>query len=325
MCLLTYSLLVVFLGPPILTWLTRAEVAPASSVLVWLAALISVLVSWIAATAFLAADAAYTGMSGDAMWRACLGAVRTAAAGTHGWAIQAGALVILGAATAGLVRLGWRLITVQRRVRRRASGYAQAARMVGHRVAGVDAVILETGDAAAYCLADPARTMIVTTGALSALDAAQLDAVLAHERTHLAEHHHAVITVTRGLASALGPITLFRRGARQIARLLELRADDVAAAAAGRDTLLAAFSALTHPGTFSVPTRVPAEALGASGGDMVVRVQRLVTPPDPRRVRWLLGARLATAAALAGGPIVVAVMSATGVGICALAGLLTSS
>ena len=74
----------------------------------------------------------------------------------------------------------------------------------------------------------------MTTAALQALDPAQVDAVLAHERAHLACHHHRFLAIARIGQQVFPFIPLMRDAAGQVARLVEMHADD--AATAGRDT-----------------------------------------------------------------------------------------
>lgn len=66
---------------------------------------------------------------------------------------------------------------------------------------------MEHLEPAAYCVAGRYPTVILTTGALRALDPDQLDAVLAHERAHLAGHHHRLLALTPAMvALALGRV-----------------------------------------------------------------------------------------------------------------------
>lgn len=309
-CLALYSLLLVVVGPPILNRLTRGGQAPALGVALWLAALASVLASWVTATAFLAADVVHTGLTGVARWQACLAGLRDAAAGQHGLVVQAGAVTAVAITASCLWLIGWRVRDGLIRTRRQALAHAQSVRIVGRRVASLDVIVLDGGAAAAYCVADPARTTIVTTGALDALDQAQLEAVLAHERAHLDEHHHLLIAVTRGLAAALPSVPLFTRGAAEIARLLEMRADDVAVRVHGSQILISALAALT------VHSGVPAGALGAGAGDLTTRVRRLLSPPDDRQLLLAECGLLTVAVGLLTGPIAIATISAADTGLC---------
>jgi Zn-dependent protease with chaperone function len=143
--------------------------------------------------------------------------------------------------------------------------------------------------------------IVLTSGALAVLGPAQLGAVLAHERAHLAGRHHLFISLTRGLAASFPAVPVFTRGPAEVARLAELCADDAAARRTGRPALVAALLAM---GT-GLP--VPAVALAATGGPVTARVHRLLDPPRRgRRARYAL-ALVATTLLLAGLPALVTV------------------
>jgi Zn-dependent protease with chaperone function len=126
-----------------------------------------------------------------------------------------------------------------------------------------------------YCVPGRPATIVLTTGALAVLAPAQLLAVLAHERAHLAGRHHLLITLGRAMRAGLPAVPLCTRGAEEVARLAEMRADDVAARRSGRDTLLQALVAM---GT-GTPPPTPSATLAATGGVVSARVQRLLDPP----------------------------------------------
>jgi Zn-dependent protease with chaperone function len=114
---------------------------------------------------------------------------------------------------------------------------------------------------------------VLTSGALAVLDPAQLTAVLAHERAHLAGRHHLLIALSRGLAAGFPAVPLFTQGQQEVARLAEMCADDAAARRSGRPTLIAALLAM------GTGTAGPAAALAATAGAVTARVQRLLEPP----------------------------------------------
>lgn len=114
---------------------------------------------------------------------------------------------------------------------------------------------------------------MVTSGALDLLDPVQLDAVLAHERAHLASRHHLLIALTRSLALIFPAVPLVHRGAENVTRLAEMCADDAAARRSGRGALMTALLAM------ATGTVTPAPALGASACAVTVRVQRLADAP----------------------------------------------
>jgi len=121
---------------------------------------------------------------------------------------------------------------------------------------------------------------VLTTGALAVLDPEQLTAVLAHERAHLAGRHHLLLAVTRSLAAVAPAVPLFARGTGEVSRLVEMRADDVAAARGGRRALLAALLAMGAGVSAAQP---PAAWLAATGGVVSARVRRLADPSPPAR------------------------------------------
>jgi Zn-dependent protease with chaperone function len=135
---------------------------------------------------------------------------------------------------------------------------------------------------AAYCVAGRPAAIVVTSGALAVLDPPQLRAVLAHERAHLAHGHHALATVTRGLAAAFPGVPLFTRGAAEVARLAEMSADDTAVRTSGRPALVAALIAIAT-GAAVASTAVPAGAMAAAARAVPDRVERLLRPSSPAR------------------------------------------
>ena len=151
--------------------------------------------------------------------------------------------------------------------------------------------MVEHPQPAAYCVAGRYPTVIVTTGAMAALGSGQLDAVLAHERAHLAGRHHALKAAARIGRQVLPFLPLLRDAEAQVARLAELHADDAAIRAADPGALATALVVLAT----SVPA-TPAPALAAAATDAVQRIQRLLRPAEPLRGlrRHLLRATAAT-------------------------------
>ena len=134
--------------------------------------------------------------------------------------------------------------------------------------------MLEHDQPAAYCVAGRRPTVIVTSGAVDALSAEQLSAVMAHERAHLAYHHHRLKALARVGRQVLPFLPLMRQAEAELERLVELHADDVAAAAHDRRRLATALVALATASS-------PAPALAAGATDVVARVQRLQRPVEP--------------------------------------------
>jgi hypothetical protein len=169
---------------------------------------------------------------------------------------------------------------------------------------------------AAYCVAGRPAAIVVTSGALAVLDPPQLSAVLAHECAHLAHGHHALATVTRGLAAAFPGIPLFTRGAAEVVRLTEMAADDTAARTSGRPVLVTALIAIatgaavsstalssTAPSSTGVPgAAVPAGAMAAASRAVPDRVERMLRPSTPARSRAFTAALALAVTLLAAAP-----------------------
>ena len=310
-CLLLYSFTAAVLAPRLLVRLTHAGVAPQLGVLAWLAAIVSVVASWTTAAAFLVGELVTDwNQPGRSVVSACFAQLRAVATGNDGLAVQLGLLALTALAAAALAVLLGRLGRSLLRARTSTHEHARMARIAGRRVEGLEAVVLDAPQRAVYCVAGRPHTIVVTSAALAALDQRHLDAVLAHERAHLAGRHHLVLALTRGLAAILPRIELFTTGAAEVARLLEMCADDAAARRHGARTVLRALLALS--GAAPIPTG----ALGATGVGVLARAERLAAPPRPThrlRTRLLLGG---FAVLIAAGPVLTGGLAAAGLSFC---------
>jgi Zn-dependent protease with chaperone function len=277
-----YAVAVAFLLPLPLRRLSQPGVSPRLGLAAWLAAMASVLACVMAALGLLAGAA----VSG---WPAFARTVcESVSAGVCPPAVYRSAAYELGlAATAFLggvtmILLGWRYARSLRRTSIRTRAHAEAARITGHRVGGGNTeVVLDATRPAVYCVPGRPPTIVLTTGALAVLDPDQLTAVLAHERAHLAGRHHLLLAMTRSLAAVAPAVPLFARGASEVARLAEMRADDAAARHGGRRALLAALLAMGA----EAAAQAPAAWLAATGGVVATRIRRLAEPPP--LTRWV--------------------------------------
>jgi Zn-dependent protease with chaperone function len=268
---LVYSVTVAWLVPSVLTRLTSSGTGARLGVAVWLTALASVLVSAAISLFFLTraavegwaqlAEVVCRSMSGGA----CTPVVYRSALFELGLGIAA-ALAAYAAAT-----LAWRYGRRLQLAQQQTKSHAQAAYLTGRHL-GPGTVVLDVPQRAAYCV--PPGIIVVTSGALGILGPAQLDAVLAHERAHLAGRHHLLLAVTKALAATFPAVPLFARAQAEIARLAEMAADDTAAKRTGRRPLIEALVAM------GTGTAMPASALGAASYAVTARVQRLLDPAD---------------------------------------------
>jgi hypothetical protein len=123
-----------------------------------------------------------------------------------------------------------------------------------------------------------------------------------------------LLTLTGGLARACPRVRLFTVGAVEVARLLEMCADDAAARRHGRIGVVEALLALG-----SSPVSGPAGALGAAGPTVLARAERLLAPAPTTALRLANRVVLAAAtAALLVGPIATVALSAAGINLCSL-------
>jgi Zn-dependent protease with chaperone function len=283
-------------------WTARA---PLLAIITYLAAAWSVVAALGLAGLALAVHATALGGALSQLIGACVLRLRATYATPGGAAAAEAGLVLSGAVVA------WTALTSVghlRAARRQARRHAQAARLVGRSEPALGAVLVEHSQPAAYCVAGRPPTVILTTSALRALDPGQLDAVLAHERAHLAWRHHRLLAIARISRRAVPFLPLMRDAEAQVARLVELHADDVAtrardprslatalvilaaAAAAGPGSAAAAgpgSGAAAGPGSgaaagpASGAAAGPAPALAVGATDAVQRIHRLLRPAEP--------------------------------------------
>lgn len=159
----------------------------------------------------------------------------------------------------------------------------------------------------AYCLPGRGGRIVLSSGALNTLSPAQLDAVIAHERAHLAGGHHKILAFLRATRAALPFLWITRSAPVHIRPLLERLADD--GACRNHDPQVLATALLLMSST----APAPASALEISGA------------PSPMRLRYLRGRDLglawpgrvcawATAIAVALAPVALAITPALGMG-----------
>ena len=277
-------------------WTARA---PLLAIVTYLAAGWSVIAALGLAGLTLAVHATALGGGLSHLIGACVHQLQ-ATYGTPGGATVAGlGLTLAGAVAARTV------LTAAAHLRaagRQALRHAQTARLVGRPEPSLGAVLVEHAQPAAYCVAGRQPTVILTTGAVQALDPGQLEAVLAHERAHLAGRHHRLVALAKIGREVLPFLPLMRDAEEQVVRLVELHADDAATRASDPRLLATALVVLAAPAS-------PAPALAAGATDSILRIRRLLRPSEPlgRARRQLLRA---TAAALALTPVLLALAPA---------------
>jgi Zn-dependent protease with chaperone function len=269
--LLAYAACVGTLGARMLRRAKWTGRAPLLGIVTYLTAAWSVLAALGLAGLTLAVHATALGGGLSHLIGACVLRLRAEYATPGGAAVAGLGLILAGSVLARTVVTA---TTHLRGVGRQALRHAQTARLVGVHEPILGAVLVEDSRPAAYCVAGRHPTVIMTTGAVAALNPGQLDAVLAHERAHLAGHHHWLLAMARIGRQVLPFVPLMRDADAQVARLVELHADDTAKRVRGPGPLATALVALATAGS-------PAPALAAAATDTVQRIHRLLDPAEP--------------------------------------------
>ncbi|MFJ3620649.1 M56 family metallopeptidase [Streptomyces iakyrus] len=287
--LLAYAVLLCTLAPRLLRSAGWAERAPRLGIMVWQVLGASALTAAVLAGSALTVPTVRVSADLAELLQACVMALTAQYASPGGAAAGAAGAVL---ALAVLGRVAWCAAAALLRIRRERREHREVLDMVGRPDPRRAVVVLDHDEPAAYCLPGRHRRTVITTGALRSLDDDQLAAVLAHERAHQAERHDAVLAWAQTLDRAFPRVSLFRTAEAEIARLVEMRADDVAAARSGRLTTAAAL--LTVAGG-----RTPAVALAAGGSTAARRVRRLIEPHHPLSRAGIAAGSLTAAVVLA--------------------------
>jgi Zn-dependent protease with chaperone function len=273
-------------------WTARA---PLLAILTYLAAAWSVVAALALAGLTLAVHATALGGALSQLIGACALRLRDTYT-TPGGPAVAGTGLVLTAAVA--VRTALTAASHLRVTWRQALRHARTARLVGRPEPVLGAVLLEHSQPAAYCVAGRHPTVVLTTGALQALTPGQLEAVLAHERAHLAWHHHRLLAMARISRRALPFLPLMRDTEAQVQRLVELHADDAATQVRDPGSLATALvvlaTAASAPASAAAGDPVP--VLAAAGDPVPV----LAAAGDPVPVLAAAGDPVPVLAAAAG-------------------------
>jgi beta-lactamase regulating signal transducer with metallopeptidase domain len=174
--------------------------------------------------------------------------------------------------------------------------------------------VVATGEAFAVTYGLARSPILVSTGLVEALDAAELTAVLVHEREHLRRRDPLRLLAARVAAGYGWFLPLLRWWAQRLALRRELAADRAATASAGVAAVAGALLKLADR-----PTLAAVAAVNPTG-NLPDRIAQLEGQPPARRrgLAWLLtGATLANLAGLSA-----AAICCTGLGI-AMAGGMT--
>ncbi|GGO84958.1 hypothetical protein GCM10011584_03760 [Nocardioides phosphati] len=301
--LLAYASLVGVYGARLVNNAAWTRRAPRLAILFWQALAVSVLASVaLAGLAVAFPMAPGAGQLADLL-HTCVMLLRSRYA-SPGGAMVSSAGLLLAAGVA--LRMAWCFTVAVRDVAIRRTAQRDFVAILGEHVQDLSVDVVAHDRCAVYCVPGRRARVVVTSAALEALDDEQLTAVLAHERAHLRGRHDLVVLSLEVLRRAFAFVPLFKVAADEVAGLVEMVADDAAAARNDRVVLATALVRLAS-GT------APAGALGAGGAGALARVRRLVDDDGHRLGRGRTALLLASVLAVAALPLIMASAPALGI------------
>ncbi|MGR6899792.1 M56 family metallopeptidase [Glutamicibacter sp. BSL13] len=153
-------------------------------------------------------------------------------------------------------------------------------------------LVLDHDVPVAYCVPGMTRSVtVLSRGLLDQLSETELQAVLAHERSHLEQRHDLLILAFTAWHEALPWLPTSRLALDAVRQLTEMLADDTALQKVQRPVLLRAIVTVASS-VAPNPVHDPAQQ-GGSGGDLETvpngelssgRLQRLLNDPNPLSV-----------------------------------------
>lgn len=219
--------------------------------------------------------------AGDSVPYAVVGWARAVAAGAWDGGLGPAHLVLLVLALVLLGRLLGVLVLSSWRMARHRQRHRQVVDLVGMPCErDRRATVLDHPGVAAYCLPGMRSRVVLTAGTVDLLEDDELDAVLAHERAHVAERHDLVVLPFAAWYAALPWLPGIRMSVPAVQRLVEMVADD--RACVGRDRFVVA-AALARVGSVRADA-APEGALAVTDTAVLDRVRRLLDEPNPAPV-----------------------------------------
>jgi beta-lactamase regulating signal transducer with metallopeptidase domain len=252
--------------------------SPGAAILLWQALGLSWGLAAVGALAALGAVPGRYGVAGGALSSAA-GAARSATLGFRASAlIGVARLAVLTASAALFVLLVWVLVAASAAVLVARRRHRILLTLLAHgdpKVPG--ALVVDHPAAAAYCVPGLRSRIVISAGTLDLLDAAELAAVLAHERAHLRARHDLVLLPFSALGRAFPRSRLVCQAYATVALLVEMLADDRALRQRPARELATALLRVGTSGAGLAPSGALAAA-GTADAEVTARVARLLTP-----------------------------------------------
>jgi Zn-dependent protease with chaperone function len=285
---------------PLLCKGTWAERSPKVGIIVWQSLSVTVIASVVLSGVMLTVPVMPFTMTLADFLKACATVLQEQYSTPGGAVVTTAGALIAAAVTA---RTGYCLFSEFTSARTARRSQLRSLALLGRRDPSGRFLVVDHETAAAYCLPGRNNEIVLTSAALGALDEDQRTAVIAHEMAHLRARHHVIIATAKAIEQAFPRVPVFSIAHSELARLIEMDADDRATRSNARLTVATAMVRLAEAG----PT--PSAALGAGGSSALARVRRLAAPSAPLgAVRALVA--VSAAAAMLVLPLVVAVAPA---------------
>ncbi|MFB6901377.1 M56 family metallopeptidase [Streptomyces hydrogenans] len=284
--LLGYAALVGVTAPRVLLRSAWPHRAPALGVTVWLALTVTFVLAVALAAAQLASPTEH-------LHAGLVGLLHSCGVGSGPAVPDPGATDAPTVALPAVVLGAWAGAVAHRLLRAglRRARHRDRLDKVGVRCPRLRVTVLPHATPGAYCLPGLRARIVVSDAAVRLLSARQLDAVVEHERAHVAGRHHLPLAAAEGFGALFRRLPLARHVRDQVALLLEMSADDRALRRHPDAVLATAMYELAGG-------RTPRGAFGAAGpSPAVLRMKRILGPrraPHPA-----LRSALASAAASA--------------------------
>ncbi|OIH98154.1 M56 family metallopeptidase [Curtobacterium sp. MCBA15_001] len=148
---------------------------------------------------------------------------------THGFNVGVAVLAVVAFVVAVRVRPGSEHRAVREAMRQGAAPHRE--------IDGTLVAVVEADHALACAVPGRSGGVLVSSGLAARLQTDELEAVVAHERAHLQQHHAAVVAVAESIERAVPWVPGARAMARSTRVLVEFAADDAAARRVGREAV----------------------------------------------------------------------------------------
>jgi len=187
---------------------------------------------------------------GDDLWSRIAGAASTLFTGPLPSGVSLLNAFLLSAAVLLTAHLVLNLALTSVRSRRQRHQHMELLRLLSSPLPDVPSTrVIDHPAPAAYCLPGARSVTVLSEGMIALLSPEELDAVIAHERTHLRQKHHLLLDAFRSWKRALPWFPIATRAQDAVALLLEMLADDTARRSSGDPVLAGAIRIVDETGT----------------------------------------------------------------------------